>query len=501
MRIYYGGAEVPSHRKLLAECGVKTVALSYVGLSRRVKFARPWAIEDHFPQDMQVFLDSGAYSINRKGEDAYTEEQIFDMAQKYMAFVTENIDRVSLVSEFDAISLGPDWVNGMREDFYDDLPDDKFLPIWHSDTGLEELERLVSRYARVGVLQVGDADQQLVTVLNAHSQRYGVKFHGVAMTKMEAMQEFRWDSVGSLSWLSPMMNGDTIIWTPQNKLIRYPKKYKDSSRSRHRSWLEKNGFDVAAIKEDDSHEVLRLSLWSWEHFVDAINGKAVLDPFGSVTKPTVDGDGQIPEEDGGPVDDSTPGSLNGELMTREPVNRETRLLPIMQSMVQTVRMPGDDGEEQQEIRTLEVSAKSLLACDNCFMKDKCPGYQPHHACAYEIPVEVHTMPQRAAVWDSMLAMQFQRVLRMQMVEQLEGGYVDQNLSAEIDRLARMLKARADTEKSGFSLHVEGSVQGDTGMLSRIFGKEAGTGMSALPAPERAQDIVEAEIISEETYES
>jgi hypothetical protein len=137
----------------------------------------------------------------------------------------------------------------------------------------------------------------------------------------------------------------------------------------------------------------------------------------------------------------------------------------------------------------------MRVCDGCFLKDKCPGFKPASTCLYDIPIEIKTRPQLMAVRDALITMQTQRVLFLQMSEQLNGGYPDQNLSAEMDRLRRMIKDRFDVEREtltiqGPSVHVSGGA----GYLSSLLGSEVADKMTALPAPVNADEFMkESEI--------
>src|SRR5687767_6053437 len=105
LSLYYGGSEVHGHRKLLATEGVTDVGLSFVGLSRRTKFKRPWLISDKYPENQRIFLDSGAYTIN-KSPEKYQRAQIEELYELYHDFIKANLARVELVSEMDAVHLG-----------------------------------------------------------------------------------------------------------------------------------------------------------------------------------------------------------------------------------------------------------------------------------------------------------------------------------------------------------------------------------------------------------
>lgn len=499
IRLYFAGTENNEWRTFLGEQGVEYVSMSYVGLTKRgVKFVRPWLVAEKFPEGQHVLLDAGGYSFN-KADAEVTEEQAMDMANAYMAFVTANIDRVDLVTEFDANILGRDWLLAMREDFYDGL-DDKFCPVWHDDTGIDALEQLASRYAHVGILAAG-LDEHTAPILNALVSRYGVKLHGLGITttKVDLAQSVRWDSIGSKSWLSPSIDGDTIIWTGQ-KLQRYPKRLKDQSRKRHRSYIEQQGFDAQKIIDDDRKEILRLSVWSWQQYMASLDRARVMNPFGAgpvgVTPQPGNPDGENAERGGDPVTPQGPPPENSRLLPVVPTRRDPVLLPVMG--IEIITGTGE-GEEETEERLITTPSRSLLQCNTCAIREHCVKAQPGAECAYEIPVQVTSKNQMKRLQDALIEAQYQRAARMIMFEQVQGGYADANTSAEIDRLQKLINAKRDSEKSGFSLHMDVHDDKGVGVMSRMFGHEAGDAMTALPAPVQAADLmdnaIDAEIIS------
>lgn len=494
--LYFGGAEIPGWRTLLGEEGVEHVSLSYMGLRRRVKFSRPWLLADKFPAEQKIFLDSGAYTVNQDTEgERYSVNELKDIAAHYMAFVQQNIDRVEFVSEFDSLALGLEWIKAMREEFYDDLPEGKFLPVWHSDWGLDELERLCQRYPRVGVMQTALGGRNLVPTLNNYARQYGVKFHGIAMTKPDTMAEINWDSVASTSWISPSQYGDTIIWTGR-ELKRYPKKMKETARKRHRTYLIEHGFDAEAIESDDSRELLRLSIWSWRQVIADLNRE----PAGPelVTPLVQDIDEVIAENEQTLVGTPTP-------EMRKPVTTVTRrrdastLLPVMG--LTTVKGSSTDANGQAVETTenlLRVRSESQRMCSSCFLAAKCPAYEAGANCAYSIPITIRTKDEIASLQNSLLEMQTQRVLFARMAEEIEGGYPDPNLSQEVDRLQKMIKVKTELEQDSFTLRVEAKGRGGgegPGIMSRLFGADAGAAARALPAPVQGHDV-EALVIEE-----
>lgn len=469
MKLYLGGAEIPSHKKTLEVNGVRHVYLSYTGLRRRVKFARPWLIKDKFPVSMHVLLESGAFTFNRGVGDETSSDELLEISAGYQDFVFRNIDRLDAFTEFDVLSLGYEWLEVQREDFYDSF-DDRFMPVWHAEYGVEELERLAGRYRRIAILQTALGDRDLIPVLNLLAARRGTLFHGLAMTKPEIMRDVRWDSVGSTSWISPMQFGDTHVWTG-GQLKRYPKAYKEKARKEHRALFERHGFDPDKILADDTAEVARLTLWSWQQLMDDLNRHAAP---GAPESPELLSPFPSPE----------PRSDSAQQTTTGPAERQRILLP-------GIRLKTTEDGEQIDIRR-----DSLRRCDTCFLRDRgCPGYKPGAACLYEIPIEVKTPAQVRAVENALIAMQTQRVMFMRMVEDLEGGHANPNLSTEMDRLTRMIKAQREGSADKFSLTVNATRRpSDAGIIGTMFGKEVAQAQ-AIEAPSAADTLIKESMMA------
>lgn len=476
--LYFGGSEIPGWRKLLTEQGVDHVALSYMGLRRRTKFSRPWLISEKYEPNQRVFLDSGAYTLNKAEEDQYTQGELQDIGAAYMAFVMQNLDAIEMVSEFDATALGREYIEAMREDFWDDIPEERFLPIWHPELGgLDDLDRLAQRYARVGILQTSVDGRNLNNQLNGIVQKYGTKLHGIAMTKPEVMSSVHFDSVASTSWLSPSQYGDTIVWTGK-ELKRYPKKYKEDSRKRHRTLFEQNGFDSAAIEADDSSEVLKLSIWSWQQCVANLDRQALSVVTTSLNPST----GEITEEQGEGVVTSALEVRNSVPTIQTLRDRPRTTLPVLGQLVQKETVLNEQGvSEERDVPLVQVRSSSMRMCDTCFLSKKCPAFAEQSNCAYDIPIEVKSKDQMQSLQNALIEMQTQRVMFMKMAEDMEGGYADQNLSKEVDRLQKLIKTKAELEEESFSLKIEAKERGKAGMISRLFGDKAGEAVQALPA--------------------
>lgn len=483
--MFFGGGEVPGHRTLLANAGVEAVSLSFIGLTRRIKHLDRFSLTEKFPDPKQeVFLDSGAYSLNKE-DSTFSDAQAEDLYNQYLEFITANMRRITMFSEFDALQLGPDFRADIRYSLVSE-GGAMFLPIWHAVDGVDELKNLAEEYGRVGILQMeAEALTTISPLLNTLADQ-GVKLHGVAMTQMASMKRVRWDSVGSTSWLSPSQYGDTFVWTGK-ELKRYPKSYKDESRKRHRTLFTSNGFDAEKIANDDVSEVLRLSVWSWTQFVDDINRHGVTPLDDSAVSANVEDPGQE-------VDMAGNFGGNGELV---PSSRPRVLLPVLS--VNDVFVEKDGKPEQQT----GLGTSNLMQCSSCFLAKKCPQFRPGEECVFDIPVMVKTRTQVTALRKAILAMQAQRVMTMRMMEQVEGGYADPNLSAEVRILWKMMQDDEAADKAGFTLEIKASGDGNAGFMSRMFGEQVADQVNALEAPVRTQDVAreagiwDAEVVSAE----
>jgi hypothetical protein len=362
------------------------------------------------------------------------------------------------------------------------------MPVWHDDYGLEELDRLCSSYEVVGITLSDMHDTSLIATLNQMVGRYSVRLHGVAITSKEMLKAVRFDSVSSMSWLSPSQFGDTIVWAGK-ELKRYPRAYKAQARKKHRTVFMDNGFDSEKIEADDSTELLRLSLWSWQQFVNSLDG---------VTTQGVPRNLNSRDSGSSAVDTQGITEENKQLLPAVVEKRETQVIPVMG--ISTMSQENEDGTTT-ETPFVTKRSESMRACNTCFLKLKCPGFQADANCLYNIPIEVKTKDQLTAVKNALVEMQTQRVLFMQMAEDLEGGYADPNLSSEMDRLARLIKAKEDSEKDTFTMTINATQSsGGRSFMERHFGEAAHSKLQQLDSPINADelikesDIYEAEVV-------
>ncbi|WP_030661125.1 hypothetical protein [Streptomyces rimosus] len=268
MHIYQAGTEFPVYRRLLTAEGWLDQSLSYWGLRKRTKFTKPFRIDEHFDAGAHVLLDSGTYALNNSPGSGPEDEELPGIADHYYDQVVDpNLHRIDFFVEFDALRLDPTyqmkrlpWLEERRH---------KAVIVWHPG---QDLDAICEAWPNVAVPK--DAIDDHLTQRLVRLAKAGVRLFGLGITKPELMQKVPFHAVTSTSWLSPSQFGDTI-WYSGGQLRRYPKKMKDRARARHRQEFIDAGYDIALVDQDDSTEVLRLSLHAWRAFMQQLNGRGV----------------------------------------------------------------------------------------------------------------------------------------------------------------------------------------------------------------------------------
>jgi len=484
-RLYFGGAEQQGWRKLLVEQQAP-LAVSFKGLLRRMPKTKEYRLIERMAGEEPLLLDSGAHSFN-SSKTAPDRDDLLAYAQRYETFVEANTDRPTLISEFDSVHLGLDWIRSRREAFYDHLEPSQFMPVWHADWGLPVLKEMAARYEVIALTATETVTGSNLAPVLQQITRAGVRLHGIALTKPDVLRVMPFSSAASTSWLSPAQYGDTIVWDGQ-QLHRYPRDYKDQKRKQHKGLIERAGFDADAIIDGDATEVLRFTIWSWlqqAEAIRAIRARTGADPFTAPGTLTASDGTQLEApnaQQGG--DEAVNGvvvPLNSHQSTTKqpdrepPIPREQReVLPVIGVKTVTSEDVGPDGEKIEHSSSFFLVAdESTRSCNNCYIADVCTQFRPGHTCAYDIPVAAETAEQRKAIMAGIIKMQTQRVAFLRMSEERHGGYADPNLSSEMDRLRQLMLAQHEIEDDRDSFEMSIRARGSRAtLMERVFGQEA-----------------------------
>jgi hypothetical protein len=471
VKIIFLGAEVGSNRTLLESMNVSAMGVSFARMVKRgMPKTKSWLVSERFDDNVRVVALPGVTETKNMSVG-----ELEEFAANYQDWVVQNIDRLDGFVEFDPPQLGPDWVKQQRGFFVD--AGDKFWPVWNPDLGQPELLRLSMDFSDVAI-SGATIDQQvgLAGRTQAISAAQGTRWHGLAVASPDNLRQVPLTTASTLSWASPMMRGETIVWDGM-ALKRYPKKMKDQARPRYKRIIEQAGLDYDAILADDAKENARLAVWSFQQLEEHMGKR----PF-----QVIDGDGEKHVGNSENLDADVAGMLfgdvdNSDVEVRNPQSRvpaprsasERAFLPVLGVGTKTVVETSEDGRETlREVPVLSSNPTSLRQCNTCFVAANCPAFKPDSECAFSLPVEVKTKDQLKALLNAIIEMQGSRVAFARFTEELNGGYPDPNVSQEIDRLFNLVEQLKKLEDNKEFVRMTFERQGGAGVLSSIFGDRA-----------------------------
>lgn len=435
MRVVYLGSEVPSNRLILEECGVKDFGFSfYRAWKRGLPKTKPYDLMDYFPEGSRIYVYNGAP----------TDEMDNDYLDAYFHFLNNNYNNIKYIYGEDVV---------VAEDLT------KHIVFWDAETGKQGLERLVDS----GTQNIGIKGEDIETnpFLAATTQNLsyedGAAFHAVAAMKPDNLRQVKVDTVSTMSWLSPMMRGETIVWDG-SRIVRYPKRMKEQARPRYTHIYEKAGLDFDKIMADDAKEISKLAIWSYEQYATRDISYMSEKLLGT----------DLMEQPSSDVDKSPSGMR--KLNPRE--EGEMSTLPVVGYDIETVIEEQDGKPVLKDVPMLRTNQTSLRICNTCFVAANCPAFKKDSQCAYKLPVEIKTKDQLKALINAMIEMQGQRVLFAKFTEDLNGGYPDPNVSQELDRLFKIIKTTKDLDDSQSFIRMTVEGRASSGVLSSLFGDRA-----------------------------
>lgn len=460
--IIFAGTEIPSNRTLLERNGVTAVMLNYWGLRKRgLPKNKDYLIGEYFLPEMKVWVDSGATQADKAN---LSRQELEDYAADYEEFIALNYDRIEGWVEFDSQTLGLPWIIQQRAAFE---KDPKMWVVWHDSYNLPILQQWAKEYANIAIPYASiEAVTSLAGITRSLKANHPVQFHALATAKPDNLRQIPFTTTSTLSWLSPMRRGETIIWDG-GKLVRYPKGMKAQARPRYKNIVETAGLDFQKFVEDDTLEATKVAIWSYKQLEKIMDSKKIVDNSDDTLYT-------------GLMETGIGSSNNSDLETRklEPkkvVKREPNEvspLPVFGYEMKTIVDTQDGQDVLREVPVVQTQSGTIRQCDTCFVAANCPAFKPQNTCAFNLPVEVKTKEQLKGLLTAIVEMQGQRVAFMRFAEELSGGYADPNLSQEVDRLIKLIGSIKELESNKEFVQITASRQTSGGVLSAIFGDRA-----------------------------
>jgi hypothetical protein len=464
MQLFFAGAESQAHMETLRSCGVERVAVSIANLARHTRDYAAWATQSRLSGlDWFVYADSPTVPV------APLLELLAGSA-----------------SEPEVVAGPLDWAT---ETWLNDS-DVMFLPIWDGNDA-SSLRHYVEMYDGV-VLTDSVVDNQLA-VRQARAAMGRMSTLGGLTGRSKGIDKF--DVLISSAWWATQKHGETQVWTG-NRLVRLNSDDKHLKRKRYAEHMEKLGANVSAVLTDDPKETARLSVLSWlalEQFLSTGSSLEVIPTPPLVTN-----------GNGAPVPILAP-SGNGVANGPAPIRHKTAsLLPVLEAVSVDLSSTDENGNVVTEQHTTIAStADSVRQCSTCALGPACPSYQPGNSCSYNIPVVIRTKDQRQAVLRTLVEIQTQRILMGTFAEQVN-GQPDNQVGKEMDRLFNMVERWKQIEEQSTKLNIGitasgPDADGSLGMISRLFGSEAGQNARTLDVPVLSDTLIEeAEMVETAT---
>ena len=455
MQIFFAGAESQSHLDTLRSCGVERVAVSVSNLARHTHDYAAWATQSRLAGlDWLVYADSPTVPV------------------------APLLELLAGSSSDPEVVAGPlDWAT---ETWLNDS-DVMFLPIWdgHDAAGLRHFVELYDGVVLPDVV----VDNQLA-VRQARAAMGRMSTLGGLTGRSKGIDKF--DLLISSAWWAVQKHGETQVWTG-NRLVRLNSDDKHLKRQRYAEHMEALGVNVSAVLTDDPTETAKLSIYSWLALEQFLSTGSALEHV-PVTPVVTNGISST-------VPILVPGG-NGVASGPTPIrHKSASVLPVMESITTDLTTTDEDGNQSTEqYSTVNSTADSVRQCSTCALGPACPSYQPGAKCSYNIPVVIRTKDQRQAVLRTLVEIQTQRILMGTFAEQVQ-GQPDNQVGKEMDRLFSMVERWKQIEEQSTRLNIGitatgGDADGSLGMISRLFGSEAGQNARALDVPILSDTLIE-----------
>lgn len=456
------GTEIPSNRTLLERNGVTNVMISYWGLRKRgLPKTKAYLIGEQFESHLKVWVDSGATQADQAN---LSRRELEEYAADYEEFIALNYDRIEGWVEFDSQVMGLPWIVQQRAAFENDP---KMWVVWHETYTTAVLQKWSAEYQNIAIPgDAIDAVTSLSAITRSLVAKYSVQFHGLAVAKPDNLRQIPFATTSTLSWVSPMRRGETIVWDGM-KLVRYPKKMKAQARPRYKMVVERAGLDFKKFVDDDTLEATKVAVWSYLQLEKTMESKKKPQIADNSDDTLYTG---LMEMGGYGSDNSAVDTRKlerAEVTQRDP--SEVTSMPVFGYQMKTVVENENGVDVLKDVPILQSNTVSLRQCDTCFVAANCPAFKPASTCGFNLPIEVKTPEQLKAMNTALLEMQAQRVAFMRFSEELNGGYADPNVSQEMDRYFKMLDSMKKLDEQKEFIQITGSRSSSGGVLSAIFG--------------------------------
>lgn len=165
-------------------------------------------------------LDSGAYSFMSGAK--CTINTMNDYVESYAKFIKKNNIKYYMEIDVDNI-FGLDQVEEWRR-YLEKETNVPCIPVWHKGRGVDYYVQMCKDYEYVAigglVFHVNRAEWPAIKKLSLYGYHHGNKVHGLGFTKTRVLDEFKWYSVDSASWILSSVRGGLLQQFDGEKIVQ-----------------------------------------------------------------------------------------------------------------------------------------------------------------------------------------------------------------------------------------------------------------------------------------
>ena len=164
-------------------------------------------------------LDSGAFSYMNGAK--CDKEMLLKYLERYINFINKYDIKYFFELDVDTI-FGIEFVEEMRKKLEDETGK-KCIPVWHKGRGIDYWKKMVDEYKYVAigglVFHVKKQEWPLIKKMVDYAYKKRVKVHGLGFTKTNLLDDFKFWSVDSSSWLASATRGQKLYCYEKGKMV------------------------------------------------------------------------------------------------------------------------------------------------------------------------------------------------------------------------------------------------------------------------------------------
>jgi len=461
MKLFLSGAENKKNLQLLIDVKQKYIFMSYLYLKKRESL-----ISNLRENGIKIMLDSGAYTFLvrytvAKEKGSTVEDPVMNYlgisyeqyAKEYTEFIRKNQDWIISAVDLDIQRIiGIEKVDELRSKYFIPLEKEvetKICYVLHKpDIEVKgRVGKLFRTYGYLGFSKIHDSLPY--GKVFSYAKKHNTKIHGFAVTGIE-IRKFPFFSVDSTTWTMGARFGTTYILKGGTlQVFDHTQKHR---RKTYKILCKKLGIDFKGFMSDNSHEVMKFNIYQWKLFADYMENRW----SNKMDKPE---DGEVKE--------TLPVSVEGKetLPENKTNNEEEEDEEEFENLALKNNIVIEEGKELDFLQ----KNNSFLYCSDCYLNEKCPKYDEGKSCSFNLEKKDMGKDSLIDIVSNILNIQYNRVLKGKLVEEVDGGVPDKVLSNELSLMMGLLRDFKELVSERDEVTIKAKGKEGTGVLAKLFG--------------------------------